>query len=315
MEDSASALGSGLEDVIAAERPLVAQEVYAVGSMLSYDERALLHWSTRAGYPSAGAVVDAGCFLGGSTLALAKGIQAGGREGDRLIDVYDLFRFGSDSDRTWVPEGFAFEVGGSTMDVFEHNVSAVRPLLRVHEGDVREVTWGAEPIGVLFVDIAKSWDTGDAVWREFLPAVSPGGLVIQQDLVHWGHPWCAIAMELLADHFEYLGWVWFSSAVYRCVSPVPAAQVPGSLLRDLTLDRKLELLDGAAARIGEPAAASLRLSGAVVLASHGRFAEARQRIAEVRSTHDDSVLPYVEEGFAYLDVWVADVEAGRSEVA
>ena len=34
VDDSASALGAGFEDVIAAERPLVAQEVYAVGSML-----------------------------------------------------------------------------------------------------------------------------------------------------------------------------------------------------------------------------------------------------------------------------------------
>ena len=203
------------------------------------------------------------------------------------------------------------------MDVFDHNVSAVRPLLRVHEGDVREVTWGAEPIGVLFVDIAKSWDTGDAVWREFLPAVSPGGLVIQQDLVHWGHPWCAIAMELLADHFEYLGWVWFSSAVYRCVESGagvrdPALAVSGSHAGSPARAARSGRGEGSASQ----RLRSLRLSGAVVFASHGRFAEARRRIAEVgrRMTTIRAAVPRGGLRPASRRGWT-DLEAGRSDVA
>ena len=142
MDHPVGTLGSGLEEVIAAEHPHLDPAVYAVGSMLSHDERALLHWSTRVGNSSAGAVVDAGCFLGGSTLALAQGVQARERLRDRPIDVYDLFRFGNESERAWVPDGYHFEVGGSTKAVFEHNVRSVRPLLRVHEGDVRDVTLG-----------------------------------------------------------------------------------------------------------------------------------------------------------------------------
>ena len=72
--------------------------------------------------------------------------------------------------------------------------------------------------------------------------------------------------------------------VYRCVTAVPASEVPHSLLRDLTLGHKLELLDAAAARVGEPAAGLVAPGRAQwCFGSHGRFEDARRRIAEVRS--------------------------------
>jgi predicted O-methyltransferase YrrM len=66
-------LGTGLRDTLDAERPFMPADVYEVGSMLSYDERLLLHAAGRTGPP--GAVVDLGSFLGGSTLALASGAE------------------------------------------------------------------------------------------------------------------------------------------------------------------------------------------------------------------------------------------------
>jgi hypothetical protein len=279
--------------------------------MLSYDERLLLHWAAGDGNPAAPAIVDAGCFLGGSTLALAGGVLARAEGAPATVHSYDLFRFGEASEHAWVPEGFGFGVGESTIPVFEHQIQRVRDLVEIHAGDVRTARWANGPIGVLFVDIAKSWSTGDAVWREFLPALVPGeSLVIQQDLVHWGHPWCAIVMELLADRFEYLGWVFYGSAVYRCVRPVRAEELQPGLLDRLSADDMLDLLERAAVRIGEPAAGFLRLSGAVVLASHGDCDGARRRVAEVRAVYDDDVMPYISEGFAYLDRWIDDVEAG-----
>jgi len=309
--------GAGFAEIIERERRHAAPAIYAVGSMLSYDERLLLHWATRAGNPSAEAVVDAGCFLGGSTVSLGQGIMARPPGAARsALHSYDVFVFGAENERTWVPDGFDFAVGASTAAVFEHHVRPVRDLLTVHRGDVRLQRWSGDPIGVLFVDIAKSWEVGDAVWRQFLPSlVANESLVIQQDLVHWGHPWYAIAMELLADHLEYLGWVWFSSAVYRCVRPVSAQDLPGSLLRDLTLQESLELVDRAAERFGEPIGGSVRLSGAVVLASHGRFAAARARVDEIRGSYSDAAVPYISEGFAHLVAWIDDVESGDNEVS
>ena len=128
--------------------------------------------------------------------------------------------------------------------------------------------------------------------------------------MHWGHPWCAIAMEALADDFEYVGWVWYSSAVYRCRRPV--REVPVPMLERFTCDEMLELLDRNAARIGEPAAASIRLSGTVVLAWFGRFDEARERIAEAARNDDEDALPFLDEGVAHLTTWLAATEAQRT---
>lgn len=308
--------GSGFAEILETERQHAAPELYEVGSMLGYDERLLLHWATRVGNPSGDAVVDAGCFLGGSTVSLGHGIKTRPTGAPQSpLHVYDLFLFGAESEKVWVPDGFEFAVGGSTVPVFEHHVREVRDLLTTHRGDVRLEHWTEGPIGVLFIDIAKSWDTGDAVWREFFPSlVANESLVIQQDLVHWGHPWCAIAMELLADHFDYLGWVSFASAVYRCVRLVAAGDLPTSLLRDLSLEEALALVDCAAERLGEPIGGSVRLSGAVVLASHRRFSAARARVDEIRRCYCDDKVPYISEGFAHLDAWIDGVEAGAIEV-
>lgn len=303
--------GSGFAEILEAERRYAAPALYEVGSMLSHDERLLLHWATRAGNPGADAVVDAGCFLGGSTVSLGHGIKARPAGAPRsALHVYDVFVFGEDNEVGWVPEGFQFAVGASTIPVFEHHVQPVRDLVTIHRGNVRRQRWSGDPIGVLFVDIAKKWKVADAVWRQFLPSLVPGeSLVIQQDLVHWGHPWCAIAMELLADHFEYLGWVWFSSAVYRCVRPVAAGDLPASLLRDLSLKESLDFVERAATRLGEPIGGSVRLSGAVVLGSHHRFAAARAHIDEIRGAYSDDAIPYLSEGFAHLEAWIDKAEA------
>jgi hypothetical protein len=288
----------GLRDALEAERERLSPDVLGIGSMLSYDERALLQWAARTGPP--GAVVDLGSFLGGSTLALARGT-------DRPVHAYDRFIFeGWEYD--WLPDGFALRAGKSTRPAFDHNIAAVADRVVVHEGDVEALGWPGDPIGVLFVDITKAWDTADAVWSAFLPSLTTGGLLIQQDLVHWGHPWCAIVMEHLAEHFDYLGWVWYSSAVYRLRSPVRELPVP--MLEAFTCEQMLALLARAAQRVGEPAAGSVRLAGAVVYASFGRFHEARARLADIARSYDDSVLPHIEEGFAHLRGWIDDV-AGR----
>jgi len=47
---------------------------YAVPTMLSEEEIRLLRWATHEYYEGEGEIIDAGCFLGGSTMALAEGL-------------------------------------------------------------------------------------------------------------------------------------------------------------------------------------------------------------------------------------------------
>ncbi len=288
-----------LAATVAAEHGLLPHKALAIPSMLSYEERALLHWAAREGCGAAGQVIDAGCYLGGSTLSLATGLSRSAKDpGDsRRVHSFDLFIVGGERERVYFEADFPFEVGADIRPLFEANVAPVRSLVEVHAGDVLHTTWSGERIGTLFVDIAKSWATNDHVVRQFFPPLVPGSVVIQQDLVHWGHPWCALTMEWLIDHFEYLGHVSFSSAVYRVRHPIPVDDLPTDLLDRLSAEEALGLIDRCAERIGEPFAGFVRLAGATALISFGDYAGARARVGEVRENYGDDTVPYISEGF------------------
>src|SRR4051812_12569092 len=69
------------------------QEVLDVPTMLTVRERQVLHWLARHHANGSGRIVDGGCFLGGSTAALASGLAArGDGRWKKAIASYDLFR-------------------------------------------------------------------------------------------------------------------------------------------------------------------------------------------------------------------------------
>jgi hypothetical protein len=308
-----------LSTAVADELELLPEVVMRMPSMLSYDERALLHWAARDGFGAAGTIVDAGCFLGGSTLPLGLGltrraIERGGAGRGTRIHSFDLFRIGEERERVYFEDDFPFEVGARTVDLFERNVAPVRNLVTVHEGDINRLDGWSDQISLLFIDIAKSWDTNDTVASQFFPRLDADAVVIQQDLVHFGHPWCALTMELLGDHFEFLGYVPFSSAVYRVISPVPREKIPTKLLQRLSADESIELIERCAERVGEPQAGFLHLAAAISALFYNQPGRARQIISEVAEVYDDATLPWVSEGLAYASQLADQVQAGATLV-
>jgi hypothetical protein len=187
--------------------------------------------------------------------------------------------------------------------------------VEIHPGDVRGFRWHGERIATLFLDLAKSWEVHDHVLEQFVPSLVPGSLIVQQDLVHFGHPWCAISMELLEEHVEYLGHVYFSSAVYRVRAPIPPEALPTRLLERLGAEEALALVDRCAERVGEPVAGQLRLAGAGALLSWGEFGEARARVREVAARYDDSTVPFISQGLDLMGQWIDGVERGDQPVA
>ena len=312
----AARAGFDLSATVEQERRRVPQAVFDLPSMLSYEERALLHWAAREGFRTPGATVDLGCYLGGSTLPLALGLAERDPDQQLRLHSYDLFLISGEWERQYFSADQHFEVGSSLFPLFERNIAAVRDRVIVHQGDVHAEHWDGAGISTLFIDIAKSWGTHDHVVREFFPSLMPDSLVIQQDLVHFGHPWCAIAMELLADHFEFLGHVWFGSAVYRTLGrPIPVEELPTDLLSRLSADEALALVDRCAERVGEPFAGQLRLAGAGALACYREFDRARERVAEVQASYDDDLVPYISQGFEQMPQWIDDVESGAATVS
>jgi hypothetical protein len=274
-----------------------------VPSMLTYEERELLRTLAEQHPLRRGCIVDAGCFLGGSTLAFALGLRA--REG-RLPAVHTYDRFVLDwaslgTYPQWL-EGLA--AGDRFRDRFDAVVGEELELVTVHEGDILGMRWAGDPIEILFIDIAKSWEIGDHVHREWLPSLVAGsGVLVQQDYVHEWCPWLHVLMELLADHFESVATVGSISQVYRCRSAVPAAAIPADL-RALGADTLLDLFARSAERFAGEDRAVVECARAVLLAAVGRREDAAAHLASVaeRSAGAGPRMPSVLAGVgAYVN--------------
>jgi hypothetical protein len=276
-------------------------DVRGVMTMLSEPERALLYWLARDHYSGAGRIVDGGCFTGGSTLALARGVLDGSKGGaNRPIHVYDLFR--SDAymlEQYFRPAGLPYAVGDSFRPEFDRATREVAPLLQVNEGDIRLLGWTGEPIEILFVDVAKDWSINDVLMRSFFSCLIPGrSVVVQQDFVFHFCPWVALTMEHLADYFEYLGFVEFCSTVYLNTRPIPPEMLRVKL-GELPLERQLELMDGAIRRGGFSgyALGIMECARAALLVDGGQVEQARallDRTAERHAQDGPFVLAAVE---------------------
>jgi hypothetical protein len=257
-----------------------------VETMLSTEERQLLLWLTRDWYSGAGAIVDGGCFVGGSTLALAEGLRSNERLGpDRRIDVFDLFEVEPYMADTYFAER-GLKAGESFRSLFDENTADVADLLVVHAGDFAATGWDGGDIEVLFIDLAKSWDLNDRVVQTFFPRlIADRSVVVQQDYAFAFCPWVALTMELLTDYFEPVAFVEYNSVAYVSRRPVPEG-VFDTPLAALPLTRKIELIDGAIARFRGYPRAYLEHGRALLLAEGGDLEAARTALAAAQHAHD-----------------------------
>jgi hypothetical protein len=294
------ALFESVQGTVRGGRQDLPAEVLDVTSMLSYEERALLFGLARDCFTGQGLIVDAGVFVGGSTLALAAGLKAGRWAAPGTIHSYERFtldEYGKEKYFSGVDE---LRVGSSLRPLFEQNLAAHRDLVVPHEGDVLSERWSGSPIEILFIDIAKSWEINAHVVSEFFPALIPGrSVMVQQDLVHWAYPWCAIVMEALADHFSYEGWVWYASSVWRCARPIMRADVNVDWRSEIGLPNGLRLLRRAARRAGGRGAALLELARAKLMLEFDRADEALAEVDRVELMYGSGV-PHIDEAYAAL---------------
>lgn len=226
-------------------------EVLAVPTMLSVQERQLLYWLARHHVRGDGRIVDGGCFLGGSTAALAAGLAARDDLGppSPRIASYDRFVV---EDYTLADYGSSFpdpRPGASFRPAFDANIAPWAGWVEVREGDATAVGWTGEPIEVLFLDLVKTWELNDLVLDQFLPCLVPGhSVIVQQDYL-WGYgPWIHMTMELLHDSVRQLDAMPNGSVAYLLVDEVPASLVGARLRHDIPPERQRALMDRAVAR-------------------------------------------------------------------
>lgn len=177
-----------------------------VPTMLARAELDYLSWLA-ADSTGAGRLCELGCFLGGSTWALASGLPPGRPP----VLTYDAFRMDAETAAQF-PVGCAD--GESFRPVFEQYLAPHRGRVVVREGFIprdlpvdreREVYPEQEPIEILFNDAAKTWLVHNTILRCFGRHLIPGrSILIQQDFKHFGGYWIPLHMWQLRECFEPL---------------------------------------------------------------------------------------------------------------
>lgn len=272
--------------------PLLLQ---AIPSMMSLRERRMLLSLAEIEYRGDGVIVDAGVFCGGSTLCFGTGIALNARRSailkrwERPIRTYEygivnpnMVRFFERNkiDGHWT-------AGESFAEFLRSNIAPVSDKVELNIGDICEARWSGEPIEIMFLDVLKSEQIQLSVLREFMPSLIANGYLIHQDYFYDGLPFVRIVQEHFADHFEYLGEVQ-SSALFRMVRPITAAEAAEDPVATLPLARQLELLDQARDRSVDPARHLLCDFGKVrFLAERGAVDLARAEMTAVEARHAD----------------------------
>ena len=193
----------------------------------------MLHWLARDYFAGNGVICDLGSFLGGSTAALASGLQAAGRSG-RLVHSYDRHDMPR---KAWRRFNHAaspkYPADGNFLPLMQSLLGDLGALVHIHSGEFPAQPVPEEPIEILFVDIAKAAEVNDHVVAEYFPRLIPGhSIVVQQDYFHFWPYWDVVVMEILADHFTPLAFCEANSALFLTTKAVDAAAVERALFRN-----------------------------------------------------------------------------------
>lgn len=230
--------------------------------MLMQDELRLLEFLSEDYWRGDGVIIDAGCFLGGSTLALASGLRKNlarcGIAEKPLIHSYDLFRIEDWTRGVYFPE--SAQAGDSIRADFDRNIAGYAPLVRVREGDITASEPPSRPIEILFVDLAKHWTVCDWITENLFPHLIPDrSIIVQQDyLYHHWTGWLQVTMEYFAEEFEILCDTGSNSVAFLLRKPFAPGRLRPRLVEAMPFSEKAALMDRAASRFPPTQAEVLR---------------------------------------------------------
>ncbi len=152
-----------------------------------------------------GRVIELGCLLGGSTLALLSKLDP-----STHIMSYDAFQIPSEMRERAVGHlaQYGLKPGMQFRSTFENFTRDWQYRIDVRDGwipewdsdnDADRVYPESEPIELLFCDIAKTWGVHQTVLRTFVPHLIEGATYVQQDFFDIQTPWIPLHMWQLRD--------------------------------------------------------------------------------------------------------------------
>ena len=178
-------------------------------SAITNEEKHFLEEFARDTYSGFGEIVDLGCWMGSSTVSLAKGLSENksSQTQNKKIHVYDWFRWAS-----WMEEvvkGTYFENKYQTDDsFFEDFKTFSRPWsnrIIIHSEDLNNAKWIGENIELLSIDAMKDWELLHGILRTFFAYLHPNkSFIFHQDFAHWwshGYIFCSFDCDHTSSLF------------------------------------------------------------------------------------------------------------------
>ncbi len=170
-----------------------------------------------------GAIVDLGCWLGSTSVALAQGIlscpSAEDHPDERVLG-FDTFIW-----RDWMPSRVPYCV----YEAGESFLPEARRIARDYGGnrvemvqaDLREYRWQGGPIKLLLVDAMKDEDLAIQIIRNFFPSLVAGSLLIHQDFKHYYTSWIHIFHFRLRKYFIFHQGAGTGTTAFHVREPIP----------------------------------------------------------------------------------------------
>ncbi len=193
-----------------------------VFGMTSKEEQKYFRHYAQALFTGSGEMVDLGCWLGSTTIPLAKGLVRNPRGAGRQIHAYDLFTWQKWMDPFLPGCAREYRVGESFLEEFHGRTHAYADRIKVYPGDLQQIGWNGAPIEFLLVDAMKSWELAASVVQHFFPKLIPGcGVLVHQDFKHYYTSWVHLIQHRLRDYFAFDTDVPDSgSAAFRVMKPL-----------------------------------------------------------------------------------------------
>jgi hypothetical protein len=169
------------------------------------EERAFCEWYARVAFRGAGAVIDLGCWLGSTTVPLARGMaRRSARRPRTRVQAFD--RFVWEEWMTHFVHASGADLGYRPGDDFRATLeAALGPLtgsVDIHTADLRVERWTGGPAELIVVDAMKSWELARNILQEFFSSLVSGGVIFHQDFAHYYTPWIHLIGYRLRDNFR-----------------------------------------------------------------------------------------------------------------
>ena len=214
-----------------------------VPTMLVERELNYLHWLA-CNLEGTGRVVELGCFLGGSTSALAAGLRLN-NPSTKPILTYDAFHTPPMDQPhliAWLGS-YGLKPDQRFRDQFDQYNRDWLDQLIIRDGWIPEnVTLEQEleqypeqePIELLFIDAAKTWDVHLSILRTFARHLQADATLVQQDFFDVETPWIPLHMWQLRDVLEPMDVILGTPTVsFRCKDNLNEHLSQPSALTDL----------------------------------------------------------------------------------